>query len=297
LQELIANLDEGVAWQSWKDHARRTLLQCAAQVRSAKTQAYLEPLLRPPAQAEEPAKVPSIFQLAKRASGIMGTGLLPAHDLSPLGRQRLGSDLSVGTVSNNGSPDAQADCPSSPSDASPTSRPLDQPVARNLLLLPTGEDSVASPENTPEVPSPGPLQSLPMVENEEALRLAAYRAVVKDDTTTLADMMQSVPMEVWRSWTNKGGKGLVELAEERRSVASYSMLGKALGILQERKRESFEEQEAVWVMEPGDVQPKQATVLEDTPESADLILLKFWTGNDDDPPTKVDRDCVLKANL
>jgi hypothetical protein len=130
-------------------------------------------------------------------------------------------------------------------------------------------------------------------EKQEALRLPAFRAVVQDDTVTLADIMGKVASDTWSSWQNKAGKDLLTLAQERGSPASYSMMAKELGILQERKRESFEERETVWVLFPGEVQARHATVLEDTSTDATEVLLEFWDSNE--PASNVDVAFVMKT--
>jgi len=102
-----------------------------------------------------------------------------------------------------------------------------------------------------------------------------------------------VPEDIWRLWTNKAGKDLLTLSQERGSSSAETLLSKALGMVQEMKREAFEEREAVWIFEPGEVQPKRATVLEETPEEADEILVEFWDG--DDPPCHIHRCNVRKS--
>lgn len=125
------------------------------------------------------------------------------------------------------------------------------------------------------------------------MKLVVFRAVVRDDAATLEDILSKVPISTWRDWKNKGGKDLLMLSEERGSSAAYSVIAKALGILKERRRDSFEEREAVWVMLAGEVQPRRATVLEDTSDQAQDIFVEFWEG--DDPPARMDRDVVFKS--
>jgi len=67
-------------------------------------------------------------------------------------------------------------------------------------------------------------------EEQEALRLQAFKAVVKDDTVTLADVLAKVPSDTWSSWQNKAALDLLTLSRERGSPASYSMMATALGI-------------------------------------------------------------------
>lgn len=120
----------------------------------------------------------------------------------------------------------------------------------------------------------------------------ALRAAAQDDTVTLTEIIESFPVEVWSKWENKAGKDLLTLSQERGSVIVYSQLAKALGIVKELKRESFMEREAVWIYRRGDVQPKRATVLADTPENAEMVSIEYWDG--DEPATVVDKCSVRK---
>lgn len=122
---------------------------------------------------------------------------------------------------------------------------------------------------------------------------AAFRAAVQDDVPTLGAVLEVVPMEVWRLWENKAGKDLLTLCTERGSTNAYALLAENLGLLRERKRETFEEREAVWVLLAGEVLARRATVLEDTPEDVEDVLLEYW--DDDKPAERVQRCCVLKA--
>merc|ERR1712129_361038 len=111
-------------------------------------------------------------------------------------------------------------------------------------------DKDTSPKMEPEATPEAPEDEVNLSEKEEAeLKTKAFRAVVKDDTSTLAEVIsERVPLSIWKRWENKGGKDLLTLSEERGSKASYSMLAKALGLLIGRRRESYEEREAVWVL-------------------------------------------------
>jgi len=64
-------------------------------------------------------------------------------------------------------------------------------------------------------------------------------------------------------------------------------------MLEELQRHSYVEREVVWVFEVGEVQPRRATVLEDTPEDREDILVEFWDGNA--PPVHVERCLVRKT--
>lgn len=259
LQELVANLDSaGMQWQGWKDHAGRTLLQCAYNLRSAKAQLFLEPLMKPVTPVRVERKT-----------------FTPEH--SP------GSGM---TLHFSGS------CPTLLGSRQKSAKKfIEASVVVECCTV--QEPCEPAPETTPEVASPVFEEVPASVHDEAALKLAAFRAVVKDDTATLGEILDSkVPLSIWRRWENKVGKDLLMLSEERGSTAAYSMIAKALGILKERRRDSFEEREAVWVMLAGEVQPMRATVLEDTPEEAQDVFVEFWEGCD--PPARVVRDIVFK---
>lgn len=257
LREHLAGLDDlGVPWQGWKDHARRTLLQCARDLGSTRVQSFLQPLLAPPPAKERNARAEESC-ITPRVTPIMDV----PPECSPAYHERRQAD--------------------------------DSPMLQGVSGA-AAED--AAPETTPEV-LPSKVAGAPSLlgpVGETELRAKAFRAVVQDDTSTLADVISStVPCCVWSKWRNKGGKDLLTLSEERGSPGAYSMLARALGVLTARKRDCFEEREAVWVMFAGEVQPRRATVVNDTPEEADSILLEFWDGNE--PPMLVDRDFVLKT--
>lgn len=124
------------------------------------------------------------------------------------------------------------------------------------------------------------------------LKAKALRAVAQDDAVTLRTILDRVSSGIWSKWENKAGKDLITLSQERGSSLAYSLLARELGVLKELHREVFEEREAVWVFEVGEVQPRRATVLEDTPEEAEEIYVEFWDG--DAPPTYVERCLVRK---
>lgn len=124
-------------------------------------------------------------------------------------------------------------------------------------------------------------------------RKAAFRAVVQDDVHALHAVLQEVSVDVWRLWENKAGRDLLTLSMERGSTSAYALLTKALGLVIERKRETFEERETVWVLTAGEVLAKRATVLEDASEEAEEVFLEYWDG--DEPPVRLERGCVLKA--
>jgi len=129
-------------------------------------------------------------------------------------------------------------------------------------------------------------------EEEEKFKARALRAVVKDDCAALSEVLESVPVAQWSKWQNKAGKDLLTLAQDRGSACAETALAKALGMVDEAPKEAFEERQAVWVFLPGEVQPRRATVLEDTPEEDDEVLVEFWDG--DDPPERMEKCLVRK---
>lgn len=126
---------------------------------------------------------------------------------------------------------------------------------------------------------------------EKALQFSAQGAVVRDDADALQAVLDKVEVDMWSNWKNKAGKDLLTLSQERGSPMSYSVLAKALGLVTEAKRDTFEERETVWVFFPGEVQPMRATVLEDTPEEAEEIHVELWEG---DPGSKMVKRCLVR---
>lgn len=163
--------------------------------------------------------------------------------------------------------------------------------------IPLGEEVTSLPEAalevSPEPVSLGPPKNDAPPELVAQLRTQAFRCVVQNDCETLTSILETIDKEVWGVWENKAGKDLMTLAQERGSNEAYSVIAKHLGLLKETERESFEEREAVWVYLQGEVQPRRATVLEDTPPSANEVLLEYWDG--DDPPSLVDRSMIRKS--
>lgn len=134
--------------------------------------------------------------------------------------------------------------------------------------------------------------SRPGKADDAELKTRAFRAVTSDNATVLQEVLDTVPMNVWSDWRNKAGTDLLTLAQERGATQVYSALATALGVITELPREVFEDRETVWVFFPGDVQPRRATVMEDTPEEANEVLVEFWDG--DAPPMHADRCSVRK---
>ena len=61
------------------------------------------------------------------------------------------------------------------------------------------------------------------------LQSVAQRAAVRNDTTAMTLVINTVEKEVWAQWRNKAGLDLLALAEERGSVATSTLIAQALG--------------------------------------------------------------------
>lgn len=267
LGELLAALDgSGTPWRAWKDHARRTLLHCACDLRAAKTREFLESLFNPN----------SVEKVHREAHAAILHG---RPDCSPT--LNWTATPQIGQFASDHEP-CQREAPGDTRERHGLC-PWQSPRAT--------ASRTSAPETTPEALSPI-ARERHVLEDDSELRTKAFRAVVKDDTEALAEVTSKVPVLVWKGWSNKGGKDLLTLSEERGSKESYSMLAKALGVLKERKREAFEERETVWVLCARDVQARRGTVLEDTAPEAEEISVEFWDGNEG--PTRIPRDSVLK---
>lgn len=166
---------------------------------------------------------------------------------------------------------------------------VDEDTTSEATLAPTDLESRSLEEADSADP---PLPALSERETED-VKKEAFRFVVQDNTTGLSSALDRLPREIWSAWENKIGKTLLTLSEERGSSNAYSLLAKRLGLTQDRKIETFEYGETVWVYPVGDVQPKRATVREDSPEEEEEVLLEYWDG--DDPASKVDKSMVLKV--
>ncbi|CAE7762687.1 unnamed protein product [Symbiodinium pilosum] len=131
-------------------------------------------------------------------------------------------------------------------------------------------------------------------EEQDALKKEAFRNVVQDKMQELDDVLAKLPVRIWSSWENKAGRDLITLSQERGSSGAYCILAKRLGMLQEMKKESFEERQDVWIFLPGEVQPVRATVQEDSPEDQDDVLIEYWDGNE--PATRIEKCLVRRLN-
>jgi len=247
LVDLLEDLPEEIRWRDWRDHAGRTLIRCAQDLRSHAVQQYLAPLQTPRRNSK-----PLALELTVDNGSLAAPGEFRPESLA----QQAGD---TGTT------------PDTPRRESPASTPL--------------QELTAIDEDVPDED---------LTEDELAeLRKQAFRSVVQDDAASLQEVFRRVPQDIWSSWYNKAGRDLLTLCEERGSSEAYSVVAKALDLVVEREREIFEEREAVWVLFPGELQPRRASVLEDTPKKNQEVLLEFWDG--EEPPTLIDRCMVAKS--
>lgn len=276
LRELLEGLGESVRWRNWHDYAGRTLWRCSQELRSFRVQRLLASLLGLP--APDVQEDGTLTARARRgsfggASEQDGAQTARGHDAQ--------ATFTSGAMVRQVSGGSAKAVPS----AGPEPAPSPEVESPQIVV-----DAVPpSPGGTSVPSSPGALAS-PDAHTE--LRVKAMRAVAHDDLDSLLEVLRCVTTDVWSQWENRAGKDLLTLSQERGCTNAYSLLAKELGLLRERHRDSFEERESVWVFEVGDVQPKRATVLEDTPQHADAILVEFWDGDAD--ATYVERCLVRK---
>lgn len=279
LVALLSSVEAKARWQGWRDYQGRSLLRYAQDMRCARATMALQQLLPEAAPRRavphrtlregeaEPGKVSLLVGL------FQGGGAAPQK---PDGARADGSH-SPGTDAHASASGAAASAPEQ-AHVTPERR-------QQALYVPSGP---SSPQ--PSSPgSPGSPQS-----TEERLKKVAFRAVVQEDVPALIEVLNQVPAEAVARWRNRAGKDLLTLSEERGSQLAYSVLAKAFGLLREQKREAFEERQAVWVYLQGEVQPRRATVLEDTPAEADEVLVEYWDGAAEDEPVRLDRSMVLR---
>eukprot|EP00927_Polykrikos_kofoidii_P037996 TRINITY_DN32229_c0_g1_i1.p1 TRINITY_DN32229_c0_g1~~TRINITY_DN32229_c0_g1_i1.p1 ORF type:complete len:1020 (+),score=175.17 TRINITY_DN32229_c0_g1_i1:38-3061(+) len=316
LQTLLENLDDGLRWQDWKDHAGRTLLQCAHDLRATNVQQYLAGKLRiesmpPPAPlstsvassldgfnaAPSESASPAVASDMSEPVAISQRPRRVTRNLQEEFQNESGNDSFMAAISSN--PKVSAVPPSSPVSVSVvggTSHPISSEQRCSAVDEPShAAEACATSGSQGNGALAKPLQFLTLSESEELeVKTMSFRSVVKDDFQAIKEMIAMVPQDTWTSWRNKADKDLLTLAIERGASKSYSAIGKALGLVSEMKREVFEERESVWIMFVGEVQPQRATVLEYTPASADDVLIELWTGHD--APTRVQRSLVLKSH-
>jgi len=166
----------------------------------------------------------------------------------------------------------------------------------NFKMAEVGKDgSDSESESESEEESEADAENALSEEEIEELKKKAFRCCVQNKAEDLEEVLDTpgLSQKVWEAWTNKGGKDLLTLCEERGSSDAQAALLKAMGLVEELKRDAFEEREDVWVYLQGDVQPRRATVMEDTSEEPDEILIEYWDGFED--ASYVARACVRKC--
>jgi len=283
LTELLDSLDEDVRWQDWRDAQGRTLLSVANALRSAGTKAKLDERIK-----ALQAPISSLANLSKR-----------------FGRQRSTSseDVSAEPLSRSADGPAPVEQEEEASAAQVLQAVPDlgpsRVTARGAGVKVLDLEAIRAPSPPPQEEAPEPAilpddeaeESKPELSTEEVMTLKAkaFRAVVQDDCEIIESVLAQVRRSVWSRWENNSGTNMLVLSQERHKGGSrvYSVLAKSLGLVKEVKRESFEEKQTVWVFLKDDVQPRRATVLEDTPEESEDVLLEFWDG--DDPPERIER--------
>jgi len=256
LVEFLDGLEAAVRWQDWRDYAGRSLRRCAQELRANRAEKVLAERLAPQVQQ---------------------------HSL----RANIGS-----AARQSRQPDAPRPAEAGPAAASSEARAPPPSAAKVASSSPRAADEAGAGGGDAAAPtSEEGAEKLPLTADEEERQKAkALRAVVQDDCEALSEVLERVENDMWSRWENKAGKDLLTLSQERGSTAAYAQLAKALGMVQEMKRDTYEERETVWIFLPGEVQPLRATVLEDTPEEADEVFIEYWDG--DAPPQRVDRAMV-----
>lgn len=308
LEALLVELTEaGTRWQDWRDYAGRTMWSCAQELRATTVQRLLAPLIESKAAGDkakgmggpsdhsrlrfEPqSRVPAAHASQQAAAATGGAAPAPQDELARLaprdeGPKRQPEATAGGTdrSAGHGVSGATEDYTNAARWGAPAGSP--RPSSAGISGAASSSDMCADAALPVKLLTP---------EEEDKIKAKALRAVVQDDGETLGSILFTVQVDVWSRWENRAGKDLITLSQERGSATAYSVLAKALGLVKELKREAFEEREAVWVFQPGEVQPRRATVIEDTPEEADEILVEYWDG--DQPEEHVERCLVRKMN-
>jgi hypothetical protein len=310
LNRLIDGLAQEVRWKDWKDYAGRSMWRCSIELKASRVQRFLAPLVGQKlpedtkrrsstiVSGEETAsdkKRPSLdspSNAAHRASLGAGGGRRSLFGSRQVSGESFVSEGSGGGRESTGESPALA--PKSPGTGEPKPDPFRLEQASNDFGSPMPSSSAleATESSSPEQAGTG-FTSPTRSESEYAqIKMQAFRAVAQDDTESLADVLVSVHQDIWTKWQNKASKDLLTLSTERGSSGAYSMLARELGMLKETVRDTFEERESVWVFEPGEVQPRRATVLEDTSTEPDDVLVEFWDG--DEPASRIDRCLIHK---
>eukprot|EP00929_Paragymnodinium_shiwhaense_P013149 TRINITY_DN121015_c0_g1_i1.p1 TRINITY_DN121015_c0_g1~~TRINITY_DN121015_c0_g1_i1.p1 ORF type:complete len:678 (-),score=184.31 TRINITY_DN121015_c0_g1_i1:227-2260(-) len=332
LEELIDSMDGDASWQDWRDYAGRSLWRFANQLNVATVQAYLAEQLGmehalPKRTSLEHHKSGGLSRQCSIGSEDGHAGLMNrtssgavasvsrqnSSDVPPMtpegGAKKSPEEAEPAASAQGGSAGAAASTQGYGQERARSVRLLSQPSfeesdgdsGKDVPVSTVTNHIIASPEPLSRRETSGKkLHTMSMrasysVNGDEPMaemKASALRAVAQDDVEALEEVLLDVPSDVWASWQNKAGKDLITLAEERGSTEAYSWLAEKLGLLKELERTHFEERDTVWVFEAGEVQPRRATVLEDTPEASDDVLVEFWDGDSD--PVRMDRCLVRK---
>lgn len=280
LQKLISGLDDNVRWMDWRDYAGRTLSRCAQDLRAERVKPVLASLLgvNKPAP-DENGGMRSWKAVAEQAARMRSQSLDEASDESP----------------SSSASNAAGEKPRTPSGGGRASSFFAGGSTAGLAFYDEAEvPATASTDKPIPEEAAEPVDTRPDLSDEElvVLKTKAMRAVVQDDPATLEEVFALVREDIWSSWANKAGKTLLLLSEERGSSLAYGATAKALGLVQEIMRDFFEEREDVWIYLPDDVAPRRATVMQDTPEEDEQILIEYWDG--EEKPHHVARAMVRK---
>ncbi|CAE6973623.1 unnamed protein product [Symbiodinium natans] len=285
IKTILENLDDNVRWQDWRDYCGRTLQSYAREMKADQVAEFLSSL------ASTASPRPSVPRSEKsRASSRPSSVALDEEVLGDAedAEEEEPSHLVAMTNSNNLDPQEDYQEDYFPSNWMEEKVSAKHSHAHRLAEV-TRQVSEATEEG--EELEEEPSTSLSQ-EEQDALKKEAFRNVVQDKMQELDEVLAQLPVQIWSCWENKAGKDLITLSQERGSSGAYCILAKRLGIVQELKKDSFEEREDVWVFLPGEVQPLRATVLEDTPEEQDDVLIQYWDG--DDPATRIEKCLVRK---
>lgn len=287
VKTILESLDDTVRWQDWRDYCGRTLQSYAREMKSDQVSEFLTSMAS--TSDASPASRSALHSEKSRASAASASSqpssvALDEDDEAEAEAGVDGEETShLVALTNSNNLDPQEDYsedyfPSSWVEEKVSTRPAE--VTRQVSEETEDGEEVEEPEI-----------SLSQ-EEVDALKKEAFRNVVQNKMQELDDVLAQLPVRVWSCWENKAGKDLITLSQERGSSGAYCILAKRLGIVQELKKDSFEEREDVWVFLPGEVQPLRATVLEDTPEEQDDVLIQYWDG--DEPEKRIEKCLVRK---
>lgn len=297
LETLLVELTEaGTRWQDWRDYAGRTMWNCAQELRATTVQRLLAPLIDAKVAGDRAKNVGSPSSYARNGARFgVPSGEAAVVPASQHASQAPQDDIARHASNQDGQKhQAGANADGTDRSGQAGSGAAEDSAASTNPGSPTPSPATNSGASSERCAEAAPPEKALTPEEEEKIKAKALRAVVQDDGETLESILGVVPSDTWSRWENRAGKDLITLSQERGSATAYSVLAKALGLVKELKREAFEEREAVWVFQPGEVQPRRATVIEETPEEADEILVEYWDG--DQPEEHVERCLVRKMN-